>query len=220
MPPRRSEREDEPRVAGLAKVKVACSPLVPEFFCAACKTELDHPEPPCPTCGGMVREIFADVDTWTFSDVQTGIKAREGGGVGEVRPYLEQSTKINGTGTGSAMSAGRSSSTARTTITGNRGSTARRASAHSTRRGGTPTRPCTGSPRGAASPRSRPPRTSATTSSRLPDRASRPSSWKTPAECRSNVIEISPRDTEMGVEPETAADFSGPAGSCYAATLS
>jgi hypothetical protein len=53
---------------------------------------------PCPTCGGEDREIFADVDTWRFSDVQTGLKAREGGGVGEVRPYLEQSTKIRWNG--------------------------------------------------------------------------------------------------------------------------
>jgi hypothetical protein len=68
------------------------------FFCAVCKTELDSPEPPCPTCGGMVCEIFADVDTWMFSDVETGLKAREGGGVGEVRPCLEQSTKIRWNG--------------------------------------------------------------------------------------------------------------------------
>ena len=46
----------------------------------------------------MVREIFADVDMWTFSDVQTGLKTREGGGVGEVRPCLEQSTKIRWNG--------------------------------------------------------------------------------------------------------------------------
>ena len=45
----------------------------------ACKTELDRPEPPCPTCGHAAREIFADVDTWTFSDVQTGIKATTSG---------------------------------------------------------------------------------------------------------------------------------------------
>ena len=35
-------------------MKVACSPLYLSSLRAACKTELDRPDPPCPACGRAI----------------------------------------------------------------------------------------------------------------------------------------------------------------------
>jgi hypothetical protein len=66
---------------------------MPRFCCSACETELDRDELACPTCGCRDRHIYADVDSAIGIETSLGLKGRHGA-VGDVRPYMEQSTKI------------------------------------------------------------------------------------------------------------------------------
>jgi hypothetical protein len=97
----------------------------------------------------------------TISDVQTGLKAREGGGVGDLRPYLEQSTKIRWNGDRQRYERREIVVDRKNDYYRQSWLTVRRASARSTRRDGTPTRRCTGRLLGVGSP-SQPPRSPAT----------------------------------------------------------
>ena len=72
---------------------LACSPLMPRFTCSACATELDRPEPPCPSCGGMDRHVDADVDSAIGIESSVRLQARHGEG-GKIKPHMIQKTGV------------------------------------------------------------------------------------------------------------------------------